>query len=623
MQNLFSNLVRDRRALAFLGCAILAVMIGFVAVSPSRALWVMTFGGYWMMLALFALWLVSLWRVNDRDLAAWKREFAAPRWPWLVIMVGWLVLLVHDPFGFKILMDEAMLAGTSMSMHFEKIALVPMRGHDIQGAFELLGGQLDKRPLFQPFLVSLLHDFTGYRPENGFWLNGILALALLVLTYRAGSIMAGRAAGALAVALLVGLPLLAQNATGAGFELLNLVMIVALFLTAVRYAQRRDAPSVDLLVMTAVLLALTRYESVLFTIPIAGLILWGWLKERRIILGWISALSPLYLIPYALHNKVFSVRESSWEMGSLPGFEVPFSLSYIGDNIAHAMVFFFDTTGEHSNSIVIGVLGVIAVPFFILWLVKGLRTVMTAKPAEVALIAIALGFIAHTVLMMCYFWGRFDDPVIRRLSLPLNLFIVFAVVFVTARFPGTTKKWWGLAAITFLGFFAYSLPSMARHDYSLDYYVGRETAWRREFIAAHPERDYLVIDPNSIEWIIHKVSSTPIVRAVNDPAVMRFNLRNGIFSELFVFQRFEIDPASGEMNLPAEYDLGPAYELEEVWQRRFTPFAVSRISRVVSIAEATEPVEGPENPPDLADLSDAERKTIREAYMENFVQKLP
>ena len=74
---------------------------------------------------------------------------------------------------------------------------------------------------------------------------------------------------------------------------------------------------------------------------------------------------------------------------------------------------------------------------------------------------------------------------------------------------------------------------MARHDYSLDYYVGREMEWRREFIAAHPERDYLFIDNNSIIWITHKVSGTPMQQANQKKDIIAFNLRNRIFSAIY------------------------------------------------------------------------------------------
>ncbi len=617
-----ASLFRDRRFVALLVSAVAAVLIGFILISPDRALWAMTYGGYWMMLVLTAAAAWAWWRELKRDIPGWSQTWWDHRGAIGLIGLCWVLLIVHDPFGFKILMDEAMLAGTAMSMHFEKIAIVPMRGHDIQGAFELLGGQLDKRPLLQPFLVSLLHDFTGFRTENGWVLNAALTWFLLVLVYRAGVRLSGRAAGCAAVALLTTLPLLAQNATGGGFEVLNLVMIMAVFLAAVQFAEKRDAASVDALVVSSVLLAVTRYESVLFVFPVAGLILWGWLKAGRPVLGWLSALSPLMLIPYALHNKVFKVRESSWEMSSLGDFDTPFSISYVPDNIAHALAFFFDTTGSNSNSLVLAALGVIAIPFVILMLVKLVGRWRQIRPIDAAWATISVGFLGHAALMMLYFWGRFDEPVIRRLSLPLNLFMVLAVVVVVADLPGKTRKWWGLAALIGFGFFSYSLPSMARHDYSLDYYVGRETAWRREFIKAHPEKDYLVVDPNSIEWIIHQVSSTPVKRAVEDPGIMRFNWRNKTFGEMYVFQRYKIDASTGELQLPEEYDVGSAYTLEPVWERRFTPFTLSRISRIVEIAEG-DSIITQSDPATFTEMTPEEIAAAREAYMENFIQLLP
>ena len=147
-----------------------------------------------------------------------------------------------------------MLTGTSMSMHFTGTVLTPMRGGDIQGAFVILEGMMDKRQLFFPFLVSILHDLTGYRPENAFVLNGILTFVFLGLVNAAGRKLAGRTAGWLGVALFAGLPLLGQNATGGGFELLNLVMILATMLLGARYIARRDEPSFTAFCYSAMLL---------------------------------------------------------------------------------------------------------------------------------------------------------------------------------------------------------------------------------------------------------------------------------------------------------------------------------------------------------------------------------
>jgi len=612
----------DRRFALLLSCAALAVVLGFFSLTPEQSLQAVIYGGYWAMLLLCLLFAWSL-RPIGRELWAERGGWRSrPRWPAVLVAGCGLVLLVHESYGFKILMDEVMLLGTSMSMHFEKTALVPMRGHDIQGAFQLMAGQIDKRPLLQPFLVSGLHDLTGYRPENVFVLNTALTFLLLALAYVTGYRIAGRGAGAIAVLLLTSLPLLAQNATGGGFELLNLVLILSTLLLGMRYMSRRDANTLEAFGLSGILLANTRYESVLFLLPVGLIVLRVWWLERRPQVTWLVAVMPLLLLPYALHNKVFSVRSSSWEMASQPGFDRPFALSYIPDNIAHDLNFFFSTTGEHSNSLILSILGFLALPFFALWTLKTLRGLAKAPPVCAALAIFAVGFAAHALLLLCYFWGRFDDPVIRRLSLPLNLTLVLAVITVAGEISRRGQVWRVLLAVTGIGLFAHSLPAMARHDYSLDYYVGREMEWRREFIAAHPERDYLVIDSNSIIWITHLVSATPVKQAFDQKGNIIFNLRNRIFSAIYVFQRFGVAADTGQVTVQAEDDLGPDYQLETVWERRFTPLTVSRISRVVSIRE------GPSTPPvrvgtALDKLTPAGREKVRQEYLDQFIKRLP
>lgn len=613
----------DRRSVLFLLTAALAVMLGFVTFTPEQSLQAVIYGGYWAMLMLSLLFgwsLLKLGRDSRAELAGWKD---GPRWPAALIIACGLLLLAHETYGFKILMDEVMLLGTSMNMHLDKTALVPMRGHDIQGSFQLLAGQLDKRPLFQPFLVSVLHDVAGYRPENVFVLNTALTFVLLTLAYVTGCRINGRSAGAVAVLLLTSLPLLAQNATGGGFELLNLVMILGTLLLGMRYLARRDGNSLEAFGLSGVLLANTRYESVIFLLPVGLTVLWVWWTDRRPTLTWLVIFMPLLLLPYALHNKVFSVRTSSWEMASQPDFSTPFALSYVPENIAHDLNFFFNTNGEHSNSLVLSILGFLALPFFALWALKALRKLRDTPPARAALAIFALGLAAHTLLLLCYFWGRFDDPVIRRLSLPLNLTLVIAVITVAGEMNWRGRIWAVLAVLIGAGFFAHSLPAMARHGYSGEYYVGREMDWRREFIAAHPERDYLFIDNNSIIWITHLVSATPVRQAIDQKGNIIFNFRNRIFSAIYVFQRLGIDPDSGRLSVPAEDDPGPDYQLETVWERRFTPLTVSRISRVVSIREGPTALPRPVGPGAVVKRTPEELEKIRAKFFEEFIKKLP
>ncbi|MBP6507968.1 MAG: glycosyltransferase family 39 protein [Opitutaceae bacterium] len=617
----FRELMRDRKLQLALLTAVLAVLLGFWAIPTQTGLQLVIYGGYWMMLLTTALFVWALWRgLKGGITAAWQEP--KNRWPWGVVAGCGLVLIIHEAYGFKVLMDEVMLLGTSMTMHLEKKALVPMRAHDIIGYFQLLDGQLDKRPLFFPFLVSLLHDGIGYRPENPWILNTGLTFVFLGLVYLLGQKLSNRRSGGIvAVLLLTGLPLLAQNATGAGFELLNLTMLAAAIWLGIRWLEQRNHDTLTAFCLAGVLLAQVRYESVVFLLPVALLILWGWWLERRVVLSWPVVAVPLLLLMYPLQHRVFSVRDSSWELASRSEYTQVFSPDYIIANFGHALSFLFDTSGNASNSLVLSALGVLALPFLALWTLRVLRKPQDQPAAAVTLAVFATGFAIWLGIMMCYFWGQFDDPVIRRLSLPLHLLMALAVVVVITQFDRAGRAWRWLVGALVVALAACSIPAMARHAYTMTYHPGLEVAWRREFIAAHPDRDYLVIDNDAIIWITHEVSSTPILQALNRKEVIEFNLRNHSFTDIYVFQRFDIDADTGRAIVHKDDDLGAAYTLETVQERRFSPLMLSRISRVLAVSLAAAP-SLPEPVP-MEKLSTAEREKARQEYFDNFIKNLP
>ncbi len=612
----------DRRCWLLVLSTVLAVVLGFFAVPDRLAFTVVSHAGYWIVLATFVLWLRSLWQSFGTELCALR--WRAVDWTSVgIIALGGIVLLVHETFGFKIVMDELMLLGTSMSMHLDKTVLTPLRGNDIQGSFVILEGIVDKRPLFFPFLLSLLHDLTGYRPANAFILNGTLTFVFLGLVHTTGRLLAGRAAGWLGVLLFAGLPLLGQNATGGGFELLNLVMILATLLLGVRWVEKRDGVSLTAFCFSGLLLAQVRYESVIYLLPVAALVLWVWFREGRAILTWPVLGAPLLMVDYPLqHRIVFDLRESAWEMFSKPGYTQPFSFSYIPENLEHAVKFFFGSVTDQPNSLVLSALGCIAVPFFALLVIKRLRTLSVETPAVVATTIFSLGFALQFALMMCYFWGKFDDVVIRRLSLPTHLGMVVAILAILPQFAAAAvvRSLLGLAA---LGLLARSVPSMAAHAYSQEYLPGKETAWRRQFIAAQPHPDYLMIDNDATLWITHLVSATPTVVAVKRKADIAFHMRNRTFSAVYVFQRFNIDPDTGRMTLREGDDLGPAFVLEPVVEERLQLLTLSRISRVKEIRAGDVPISTPDPGTHVVPKSRAEIEAARKLYLDNFMKQLP
>jgi len=616
-------ILADRRLWLFALVSAFAAAAGFILVPDKMALTVVTYTGYWCVLAAFVLFVRALWGTFGAEVRGLARS-RLRGFDWVSLAVvggGGLILVVHESFGFKIVMDEVMLIGTSMSMHFTRTVLTPIRGGNVQGAFAIFEGMMDKRQLFFPFLESILHDLTGYRPENAFVLNVILTFIFLGLVNALGRKLAGRTAGWLGVALFTGLPLLGQNATGGGFELLNILMILATMLLGARYIERRDKASFTAFCYAAMLLTQVRYESAIFLLPVALIIAWVWLRDGRAEMTWEVILLPLLMIHCALHTRIFDIRASSWQLQSKPGFTKPFSVGYVPDNLVHATAFLFGRSTDQPNSYVLSALGCAGVLFFLLLAAKRLRALGSESPLSVSSIFFTAGFAVQFALMMCYFWGQFDDPVIRRLALPTLLWMVVAILAVLPEFPrpAFVKT---LLGVTVLGILAQGVPSMAAHAYNQEYLAGLETAWRRDFIRSQPTNDYLVIDNDSILWIAHKVTATTVGAAISRRVDLAFFMRTHSFSDIFVFQRYDVDPDTGKMKLRDGDDLGPDYVLETVRAERLQTLTQTRISRLLEIRDGKKVISNAEPdrevPKDKAAIDKA-----REAYLENFLRRLP
>jgi hypothetical protein len=455
-----NSLLLDRRLWLAGLTTVLGLVLGLWTFSPSAALKLVSHLGYWVVLGVFVMFVWAVQRVVGRVFADWRPSSYRLRVAAFIGIAG-CILLAHEKYGFKILADEALLLGTSMGIHHVREVAYPLRATDVQGPFQILDRRVDKRPFFYPFLVSLVHDFTGYRTTNGFYLNTVLGFLFLGLVYALARRVSGMEwGGVFAVLLFAGLPLLSQQMKGGGFELLNLVMLTTTALLSIHFAEKRDEIALNALVMSAVLLGLTRYESILVLVPVALLIVWGWWIERRVVLTWPAIFSPLILSVYLLQNRIFTVQESSWELASRPEATTPFGLHYLGDNLAHAVAFFFDTSGYQPNSPFFAAIGLCALPFLVLWLTRLLLRLRNAEPEQVGIALSAVGLIGIAGLLMVYFWWQFDHPVIHRLSLPVHLLMVLAIAVTGRQLFRRSRGWQVLCGGAILALVAYSLPAM-------------------------------------------------------------------------------------------------------------------------------------------------------------------
>ena len=567
----------------------LAVTFGFVSFrqAPFGAIALVQWVGYWQVLLVTGLFAFCLWRslrIDLRDgLAGWRAGVA----PVVAVLAVTAFLHVQEPHEFKIAMDEIVLQDTAMRMHFTRQADTMLRGYELAGNFSALQAFVDKRPLLFPFLLSVTHDLTGYRVENVFGLNALLSLALTALVFLVGRRLGGAPAGYAGVLLVATIPLVHQNATGSGFELLNLVMILATLWLGMRWAERPDTDRLGAFVLAGILLAQTRYESALFIAPVGLVILYVWWRQRAVDLAWPILVAPLFLVILPLHFNVFKVVQATWQLNDVPGAAVPFSPVYFYENVGHALNFFLSTDGYQPNSLLVSLLGAAGVGFFVLVLYREHRDIFRTRPAEAVFCLFVLGLMAHGVFMLCYFWGHFDDPIIRRLSLPAHLLFVLSFLYIYPRLVAHRARWQGLMVVAVAYLFAFTIPITAMHRYTQENFAARTNAWLSDYIDRLGDQPALAIDNGAaLQWLIHRKASIAVDAVVQRPEAYLFHFKNRSFSPFLVVQRMGVDFDHGTRYPTMDDDLGDGFELETVAEKSFSPVYHLRISRVVAVDEA-------------------------------------
>ncbi len=580
-RELFRREADPRRITLFALCGGLAIVLGFVAVAPRTASRLISNGGYFYMLGLFALFIYYFWRVARTRRTMWLGWLRRPGWTGLALAAAWAFVLWSDPFRHKVLFDEYVLQATAQHMHATKEIGTVIRAYDLFGTWQPIDTFLDKRPYFFTFLLSLVHDATGYRLANIFFLNSALTLALLGLVYWFARELTNRAGGLLAVALLATMPLLGQNATGAGMEIHNLLMLLFTMCAALLYLRAPDNDRLALLCLSTVLLAQSRYESVIFVAPVAAVIVVGWRRAGRVLLPAVAIATPLLLVPYAWHNRVLSNSPVLWQLNE--GQTARFSTTYLKTNLEGARAFYFNVGPVLANSWWLSVLGVIALVWLLVAVVRRRISLRGATPDQTVLALFGLGVAGNLGMLMFYYWSRLDDTIASRFALPSYLCAALLAVLMLRRFdarwPATRAAFFGTGVFLLV----LALPAMAQRLYTNQNLVMQEMEWERALVAARPAGRVLVVSNKStIPWVLWQIPSIINGVARQRAEQIAWHMREHTFSEVIVAQALRPTTANGNFGVDPEDAMPKNYRLETIAEKRFGG-RMARLSRLVSI----------------------------------------
>jgi len=500
-----------------------------------------------------------------------KKTLPKGYWPGLsAILLIYAILIAAVPDAFRVMDDEGVLLNTALSLYEEQELFAASKGYWIDGEFEILEGILDKRPFLYSFLLSLVHHLLGYRPENAFLLNGSLGGMALLLCYRLLGHWFGMLPAAIASLSLASTPLFLTAANGAGFEMLNLFLLLALAVTVCEFMVDPNERAAVLLSGVAVALAYARYESVLFVLPVGILLLVERIRRPGFRFHWAMYVVPFLLVPYVWLFRCTLARKGAWARAEAEERTV-FGFEYLWENLVDTLRFFFTTHDRSANDPVFIYLGVLGLIAFVLYfgLRRSAEQTVQARKILPNVVFWTAGFGLLWAVLLSYFWSSFMDPMAQRMSFPFFLGFAFGLAVLLSL---VGRKFKGRTYVLLL--FLLSTALMVRAMWS----VGSvDATWKTNALARLQTEKMewfrsndldssrvLFIDNNGSVWTALRAPTITWGRAGDRIDQMAYHHELGTFEAIYCVQVFNRS-SEGSIWRPADKHVNDALQLRDEW----------------------------------------------------------
>ena len=448
------------------------------------------YAGYWELLALSLAAACFGGLDLCREYRLWSRWWQRGHWSrmlGLALLCSGAGVFTHLFFthGFKVLNDEAVLMNTSQALQDHRQVYTPTEIGYRGGGFQAGYGYVDKRPWFHPFVVSLLNDLSGYRCDNGIWLNALLTLPLFAVFFFLGRRMDRRLGGAVSVGLAAGIPIFGQTLAGGGFEPLNLLLLLGTMLASVRYAERPTACRSGILVCSGLLLAYTRYESALYLVAVGGAIWWTMRRNGSLRLNWVHYVAPVLCAPLVwLQLIAFSEEYHSFQL-AVNHDASAFGTAYLPRNLLSACHYFLVPSVRSLGSPFVVLLGSIGGFVFV---VRFLRFRRRLRECDAVIAFFGGATLVNVAIFLLFNNGQYSAYITQRISLPVWGLLVLLAVPLIRIVPRRLALWLaiGVVVVNLAGF---HLPVAIGFRGARMYYPARDFEFAQRTLAAEPEHD--------------------------------------------------------------------------------------------------------------------------------------
>ena len=557
-----------------------ALAVGVCVIFADQAVaagWLRYYGYYFT-------WVSSIGLLALLGVAVLQGDLSRSNFTWLInrsgltaCALGCAFIFLQADFGYKIVMDEYLLASTAENLHRSgEVVVTPAQIQDPAGN-ELVPLQqfTDKRPWFYPFLVSVLHDLLGFREVNSFLLNGCIGVALVITVGYFGNGLWAGAGAWLAILLMASLPLVAQNATGGGMELLNLWLLILLMVMAATYLEQPTRAKEGLLCLVAVLLAYTRYESTLFIFPTAVVVIRGWFRRGRSLLSVATLLTPLLLIAAGWQVIGYMGASSGWELTR--DATKPFATEHFFSNLPHALNFLTTVDGSLANSPLLALCGLVALVAAPM-LIRHNRVRFIENPFWLSTLIFAPFIMLQFSFMLGFHASRLDSPFVSRYALPFCWLLVLSTIILgyhlVARHPARARA---LILLVGLYGFAYTIPTNAKAIFTQRNFAVNEQEWLMLLAEEELPAGTLWIDSVTLQHVLAGRAVITPNRATANREWLQAQLKDGVYPAVMRVERLVLNGRDFESTGAATFDVGGGMEFERFKERSFRPFTLTRV----------------------------------------------
>lgn len=543
-----------------------------LGVSATRFIFAIT--GYYLILALVLLWVITLAQCLMRykpNVAGFIRTY---RNGFILCLVLVCIVFISIRPMFRVLSDETNILALSKAMLYEKKADNVIMGRWYYDNFYPTRRIVEQRPLLFPFFAYIIHTLTGYRPENVFLLNGIVLFMLLFLIYKIFKDRLGDMWASCAAILVVSQPIVSQGATCGGFELLFALFIVISFISLRQFMANPDALKFQLLWANLLLLSNIRYEGVMFfVLVILALAGFKYLKDRQFLRLNMQILYAFTILALLL---VWWQRVAMKDIVTLAATNA-FSFNYLPQNMIGFFSTFLNRHFSMPHAGIIDLFGFLAIFYFAVLYMTGRLTENKVTKNFLAMSAACI-FI-YWIFFMLFSEGKAAHPSSGR------YFTIFAIVLsvLAAAFASRIKifKQKPVYALIFAAaMFLLYHPISVEDRYSRMQVAPREFRIVSDFLKAQSKntRNILVISDRPNQYTVFNYGAVDFNYANNDKALPR-EYNNHLFSDVFVVQKIEF----ATQQPTTQTRLNDRFELEKMLELETDGKGFVRISKVKSV----------------------------------------